>query len=355
MFRVALNNEMITHHSFQANLTDPESVGAAYRCAVEEWAAAPRERAPALAFVVVPRSNRWEVERPYYEAKAALASMGIPSQMVTTELLSDEPRFGWAAANIALASFAKLGGIPWAVEAPAGDSDLIIGVGRQEVGPQGDRTRTFGYAVTFVSNGLYRHTWSMTPAANDEAYVRRLSEAVKGALTDDVRDLDEPPKRVIVHLAKKARREEIDAVQQAMVDAGMTLPVAFLRLDDSALWDLADDRQDTWSAARGTVVRLDDRHALLQTEGVTNTGAPGGPLLIGLDARSTVGPEHLDDLVGQVFRLAHANWRTFTGRSKPATILYGEQLAALVGHMSRLGTWSPHTLPIELKNRPWFL
>jgi hypothetical protein len=38
--------------------------------------------------------------------------------------------------------------------------------------------------------------------------------------------------------------------------------------------------------------------------------------------------------VAQVFRLAHATWRGFTARSKPATLVYGEQLAGLVGHLA---------------------
>ena len=80
--------------------------------------------------MLVPHSERWETERPYYEAKASFARLGIPTQMVTAELLQNDRKFGWSVASIALAVFAKLGGIPWVVESPAVDKDLIIGVGR---------------------------------------------------------------------------------------------------------------------------------------------------------------------------------------------------------------------------------
>lgn len=354
-FKKEVGPSAVEHFRFNADLDDPASAAAAYRQAVHDWASGRRSANPSLAFVVVPKTNRWEVDRPYYEAKAALASMSIPSQMVTTELLQDQSRLEWAAGDIALGAFAKLGGVPWAVQAPTDDADLVIGVGRQEIGPEGDRQRSFGYAVSFVSNGLYQKTWSMTPAANEESYLRRLSEAIEAALTEGVDDLDQPPGRVVVHLAKRAGVQEIEAVQEAMNRVGLRLPAAFLRLDDSSMWDIADTGKDDFGAGAGTVVRLSERAALLQVEGVTNRGAPGGPLLVALDSRSTVDADQFDGLISQAYRLAYASWRSFTGKRKPVTILYGEQLASLVGHMSRIDTWNPHTLPPELKSRPWFL
>lgn len=345
----------VDSHFFDADLGDPVTAAADYRRAIAAWNEGQRTTTPALAFVVVPKSAHWEVERPYYEAKAALASMNIASQMVTTELLDDKPRLGWAAGNIALAAFAKLGGIPWVVEAPADESDIVIGVGRRLLRTDEGREMTFGYAVTFVSNGLYRQTWSMSPAVNKESYLRRLSQAVHAALSDGAADLDKPPRRVVVHLAKRAGGQEIEAVQQALKTAGMGLPVAFIRLDDSSLWDLAETSRDNYGADPGTVVRLSDRAALLQVEGVSSRGAPRGPLLVELHRSSTVEPDDLDGLVDQAFRLAHANWRTFSRGTKPATLQYGELLANLVGYMSKITTWNPHNLPPELTNRPWFL
>ena len=106
---------------------------------------------------------------------------------------------------------------------------------------------------------------------------------------------------------------------------------------------------------KGLVVRLSERRALLHAEELGSTGPPEGPLLIELDRRSSVGAEHFDELVGQVFRLAHANWRGFNARSKPATLVYGEQLAGLVGHLADVESWNPDLLRSDLRNRPWFL
>jgi hypothetical protein len=353
MFRVPVaTGDALKALGIDTDLSDPVTAARAYRDGIAAWAAQARQRDPLLALVLVPHSEPWETERPYYEAKAAFANLGIPSQMITTELIADEDRFQWAVADIALASFAKLGGIPWTVEAPAGDDDLIIGVGRREVGPEDDRRRIFGYAVTFVSNGIYRQTWSFTPAADQDTYLERLGQAITAALQSD---LDEQPRRLVIHLSSKTGREEIAVVQQAMSRAGVTLPVAFLRLDDSTLWDAADTDEETWTPAKGLVTRLGPRRALLHAEELGATGPPDGPLLIALDDRSTVGASEFDGLIAQVFRLAHANWRGFNARSKPATLVYGEQLAGLVGHLADVEAWNPELLRSDLRNRPWFL
>jgi hypothetical protein len=56
-----------------------------------------------------------------------------------------------------------------------------------------------------------------------------------------------------------------------------------------------------------------------------------------------------------VFRLAHANWRGFNARSQPATLVYGEELAGLIGYLDDVQSWNPDHLRTELTNRPWFL
>jgi len=74
-----------------------------------------------------------------------------------------------------------------------------------------------------------------------------------------------------------------------------------------------------------------------------------------MDRRSTVPNSDFDDLVEQVFRLAHANWRGFNAQSKPATLVYGERLASLVGHLEDVETWNPDLLSHDLQTRAWFL
>jgi Piwi domain len=330
------------------------SAAIAYRNAISEWNSRSRTADPKLALVLVPRSERWETERPYYEAKAAFARLGVPTQMVTAELLDNEREFSWSVANIALAVFAKLGGIPWVVESPPSDNDLIIGVGRSDIRGKDGVRRSFGYALSFTSNGVYRQTWSFSPVADEDAYSARLQQAIEGALrsTDSV---DEPFDRLVIHLGKKTGRKEASAAKQALAAVNLDIPIALLRLDDTSLYDVADGRTDTFAPPNGILLRIGQRQALLQTEGLSALGPPYGPLLMELDTKSDVSTDRLDDLAAQTFRLAHANWRGFNARSQPVTLVYGEILARLVGYLEEVPTWDATLLRNELRDRPWFL
>jgi Piwi domain len=324
----------------------------AYRDALRDWLVGPGRAAVDMAFVVVPRSPAWETASAYYEAKTLLSAAAIPTQMITAELAGDRERLKWSTANLALATFVKLGGVPWIVEVPDDERDLVIGVGRGSLGH--DRERTFGYAVSFVSDGSYRYTWSFTPAASERAYRERLQETLAHALQDR-RRLAQPPDRLVFHLGRRTGRTEVSAIRAAIAGAGLTLPAAFVHVDDSGPYDLLDYTTARLVAPRGVMVRLDARTALLQSEGPSRLGPPRGPLLIELDSRSDVGPEALDGLVEQALRLSAANWRGFDARSKPVTLVYGERLAQLVAHLERGGSWRPETLSTEIGRRPWFL
>lgn len=342
--------QALTQLRVPTDLRDNAVAASAYKEAIQQWNREPRDHLPDVAIVLVPHSERFQTDTPYYEAKAAFAHLGVPTQMATIELLADSNQLQWSVANIALATFAKLGGIPWSVGAPDGDADLIIGIGRADIGPE--RRQHFGYAISFVSNGIYRQTHSFTPTADEGAYEERLREAIHDALKAD---LDQDLRRLVFHLSSRAGTREIKAAQDALNSAGVSVPVAFLRLDDSSMHDLADVGRENFDPVKGTAAKLGRQRALLQAEELSATGAPDGPLLIELDRRSTVSVDDFDDLVEQAFRLAHANWRGFNARSKPATLIYGEQLAQLVGHLQDVESWNPHLLPPNLKSRPWFL
>lgn len=326
------------------------------RRALDQWASEPRDHEPDLALVIVPHTDRWVVDTPYYVAKEFFAQRGIPSQMVTLELLLDTGRLGWSLANIALASFAKLGGVPWVVDARGLDGDLVVGVGRADISlGDGQRWHSFGYAVAFVSNGSYIATHSFPPVADEGYYEQRLTEAIRAAL-EESRDTDQQIERVVIHLARRTGEREVRAAETALGQAGMQeLPVAFLRVDDSSLFEFLDGSEATFAPPKGLTLRLGERRALVQVETVTSYGPARRPLLIELDRRSTIDPDELGGLVLEVFRLGHANWRGFNARSKPVSLYYGERLAELVGYMNQRGEWDPATMRAELRSRPWFL
>lgn len=328
--------------------------GELYKRRLEEWARS-RDAVPDLAVVMHPISDRWETDSAYYAAKVFFGREGVPTQMVTSELATDSARLGWSLANIALATFAKLGGRPWVVDARGEESDLVIGIGRADIRDGAGRRRIFGYAVAVISNGAYLDLATADPASDEGAYQKALTKAVKEAL--ETLGPDNPPSRIVIHLAKRTGKTEIQAVQAALKSEpwAADLPTAFLRVDDSSLFEFLNGEKGTYAAPKGLTVRLGERRALVQTEEASTLGPARRPLLLELDTRSTVGPEELGRLTRQVFRLAHANWRGLNARSKPVTIFYGEQLAELAGYIAQSSDWDPTTLKPELRQRPWFL
>jgi hypothetical protein len=353
MFRVPFASSHVDSLVVSDNVTSPSDMAISYRNEIARWNSTAHE-VPKLAMVLVPHSERWQVDRPYYEAKASFAKLGIPTQMVTTELMEDEREFTWSVANIALATFAKLGGIPWVVESPANDHDLVIGIGRADIRKSAGVYRIFGYALTFTSNGSYRQNWSFTPAADEATYLLRLEQAIEEALTC-AREADERFRRLVIHLGKKTGKREAIAARNAMSTAGFDIPLVLVRIDDSSMYDIADGQNDMFAPPKGLAVRLNARQILLQPEGVSAVGPPSGPLLIELDEQSDVGVNELEDVAAQVFRLAHANWRAFNARSQPVTLCYGELLARLVGYLEEVEAWDPSLLRSDLRDRPWFL
>jgi Piwi domain len=338
MFRVEFPAQTVIDHvpvDYPAGLSPVEAVPA-YLEAVRRWQEQPDRIDPELAIVIIPHSSHWEVERPYYEVKAALA------------------RLGWSIANIALQSFVKLGGVPWVLDA-AGATELVLGIGRADVKTADGRRRIFGYAVSFVSNGIYRHTWSFVPAADEDSYLSALEDTIVAALQDP-QDLDQEPTRVVFHLAKRTGTREIEAARRALATAGREdLPAAFIRVDDTTLYELLDIDEETFAAPRGLLVRLGRRRMLIQTEGPSRLSPPRGAILVELDSRSDVGDQEIPQLAHQVFQLSGVNWRGFNARAKPVTLLYGERLAELVGYLMQVDTWDPHALRSDLQRRAWFL
>jgi hypothetical protein len=343
----------IEQDTFPIEFQRREDAPQAFRDGLEEWART-RQEEPDIAVVIHPHTERWDTDSAYYEAKAFFGRQGIATQMVTTELLRDDKRVGWSLANIALGSFAKLGGMPWVVDARGDDSDLVIGVGRADIKDGDGRRRIFGYAVAFISSGAYLDIASFAPATDQTQYQNRLTQAIAETLSN--LPADAPPDRIVIHLAKRTGQTEIDAAMEAIKQSQWdSLPVAFLRVDDSSLFEFMDGSHGTYAAPKGLAVQLTTHRALVQTEGPSNLGPARRPLLLELDTRSTVPADQLGRLTRQVFRLAHANWRGFNARSKPVTLFYGEQLAELAGYVTQATGWDPATLKPELRRRPWFL
>ncbi|MDP3013290.1 MAG: hypothetical protein Q8M92_03545, partial [Candidatus Subteraquimicrobiales bacterium] len=97
-------------------------------------------------------------DNPYFVAKSAFISQGVPAQAIEMETIQDERGRPWILNNLALASYAKLGGIPWVLSAPPGMAhELIFGIGSSRIRTErlGKSERFVGITTVFSGDGNY--------------------------------------------------------------------------------------------------------------------------------------------------------------------------------------------------------
>ena len=115
---------------------------------------------PALALVQVREAHKFRIaeQNPYYVAKSHFMRSGVPVQAVRLETIDNSRGRAYSLNNLALASYAKIGGIPWVISARGvATHELVIGIGSTEVGSRrlGARTRYVGITTLFQGDGRY--------------------------------------------------------------------------------------------------------------------------------------------------------------------------------------------------------
>ena len=75
MFRVPFDGSKMDFLTFKADLSSGAAAAASYREEIVRWSEASRTSDPLAAVVLVPKSDRWETERPYYVAKAGVIAL----------------------------------------------------------------------------------------------------------------------------------------------------------------------------------------------------------------------------------------------------------------------------------------
>jgi len=78
---------------------------------------------------------------------------GIPSQVIVGEKLRSPAQCQWILENIALASYAKVGGTPWVVASPGNERQLVLGVSRVQDANRAFRHNLYG-SITFVKENV---------------------------------------------------------------------------------------------------------------------------------------------------------------------------------------------------------
>lgn len=350
------NDSVVSIGDFEVPVaaSDREAAGA-YTRALKDWLRS-AEVKPDIFFIVHDKTEDEADVSPYYACKALLLSHGIMTQNVTVDLIDNATQFQWAAANIALGAFTKLGGTPWTLEPSSTRQSLVIGMGRAErhdaLSRSGKKCQAF--ATCSSSDGRFGFV-SVYPEADASDIAESLGKAANSALCQ-AEALKLPYDSLVIHLTgdlKATDREAVEAAAKAFKPAE-DVPVCVISVSEDSDVYAISDKNLQGIPGRGEVVRLAEADFLVFTEGAEDLAAARFRTPCSVRVRTKSLPTGVDPipLIAQVYDLSQVNFRAFNGASKPVSVLYSTLLARTLRHegISEALAANP-----DLNKRMWFL
>jgi hypothetical protein len=292
----------------------------------------------------------------YTLIKTTLLGNGVPCQVIRSEKISTpNDQLQWILANIALSSYAKMGGTPWVISAKD-QPEIVLGMSRAM-----DKTKKVivGFTTIFKHNGDFILSYSKSPVTTWDEYERGIENLVCEAI-EEYQRREESPTTLVFHFHKRTGRKEIQAVKSAVKCLGVDTKYALLHLNSYSSYRIFDSSDFTYVPYSGLMARLSSRQALLVTDGRRPLfrrpyiGTPG-VLEITLDKESTIDFKEFPRLVEQVYCFSYVNWRGFNARTIPVTINYSYLIARLVSGLESVEQWNSIITNGKLIDKAWFL
>ncbi|GAA1632426.1 Piwi domain-containing protein [Catellatospora bangladeshensis] len=361
-------------HAFDGGPTD----AAAYRRACKD---ALQDGNVDLAIVITSEAQTHLAgnDSPYLVAKSTFMGQGVPVQEVRIETVR-QSKLAYPLNSIALACYAKLGGIPFVIAAPrALAHELVIGIGSAHVkaGGSDDVERIVGITTVFSSDGNYL----LSNKSRDADYADYPQELLQ-SLTECIEDIkvrnawqkgDEL--RLVFHVFKPLKDIEAVAVKnlvERLTREYAKVEFAFLHVSTDHDWVMFDRASNgvanSWGPGggpakghyvpdRGYAVPIGHREMLIAVGGPMDLksamhGAPR-PLLLKLHRESTF--TDIEYLARQVYRFTFMSWRNMYPSRIPVTIMYSDLIADLLGHLRYVKYWNLDAITTKLRSSRWFL
>ncbi|HCN50591.1 Piwi domain-containing protein [Chryseobacterium indologenes] len=289
----------------------------------------------------------------YYFLKYHFIKNNLPLQVVNYRKLGEKNALKWSTSNVALAMFAKMGGIPWVVK-PSNYNCLILGVGcsHKRDFETGSITKYFAYTVCLDSSGLYKTLEVLADETNETHYLDNLKNNLVQLLSHErMQDY----KTCVLHLPFKIKGSEIEAISEAIKEIKELDFVAIkINLDNKYF---GYSFHNTLVPYESSFVKLSKDEYLIWFEG----------LLYGkeiVDKRLS-NPVHVKFLnlgnqkffderkfLQDVLNLSGANWRGFNAKSIPISIYYSQIIAKYTEAFENIPGYKEDSIS---NDKPWFL
>lgn len=341
---------------------------------------------PDLIIMEIPESfKKLRIEdNPYYKLKAKLLTLEIPFQFV----IDSKVRYHNDALlnTMGLQIYAKLGGTPWVLPSTCSiDRELIIGIGNSIIRNNNykgaEKNRVVGITTFFSSDGQYL----LSNKAKDvpySDYFNELLRTLKEAF-DHLKDIqgwkDNDTIRLIFHIFKPIKNTEFDVICNLIeCYPEYKIQFAFVTISKKHPFKLYEPAQQgitkgsktlgEYTPLRGSNIILDSTSCLIQMLGAneikTDRHGASSPILVRIRIpQGNYDNVKLNDMLftdiqyisQQIFSFTYLSWRSFLPKELPATMLYSDLIANLLGRLRKIQGWQPDVLNFKLKQKKWFL
>lgn len=310
------------------------------------------------------------LENPYYLGKNLFFLHQVPVQDFTIELLAQSDySLGYSLNNMALACYAKMGGVPWLLKSsPTLSHELVVGIGSANIGQErgASNQRIMGITTVFSGDGSYIVS-NTSKAVVPEAYCDALT-TVLGETIDKIQKRMNWQKgdtiRLIFHAqVKKFNKEEITAVR-AVIDRYREYQIeyAFLKISEDHGLHMFDSatagvRKGRLAPPRGKTFMLSKHEMLIYLIGHRELrqdidGHPRG-VIIDIHRDSTF--KDIKYLSAQLYSFASHSWRSYFPNPMPVTISYSDLIARNLGWLNQLSGWNDSVMIGKVGQSQWFL
>jgi len=316
-------------------------------------------------------------ENPYLVSKAAFLSQQIPVQVFETGTMNYKGHnLEFALSDMALASYAKIGGVPWVLQVTKPYAhELVVGIGSATIVDSrlGRKQRVVGITTMFTNEGHYL-LGNLSRAVPFEEYETAVSEMLVSSVKDAQTKLNWQKNdeiRLVFHSFKPLRDEETAnaalavashlkdfAVEIAFVHVAHEQPLFLFDKTQEGIMDWeTKKKKGVYAATRGQYLLLNRRESLLALTGPKEVKRPTdglpSPVILKLHRQSKFTDLHY--LTRQVYAFSCHSWRGFAGAPMPVTVLYSQLIARLLGRLETLLKWNPDALVGKMNRLRWFL
>lgn len=282
---------------------------------------------------------------PYYVCKAKFIGNGIPTQDIQIETIRQNLN-AFTMTNIALNSYAKLGGTAWTIEKEDKLKDeLVIGIG-STLSENGHFV--LGIAQVFHNDGRYM-TGDCSPLSSFANYAENLENHLFKTLKPLVEEMSKSGTfRLIFHLFKSASEEyeikAINGLKERLANCNFEFALVHLAYGHNFRLYYNDGKSDI---NQGTYIQLSKHSALLHFVSKSDL-----PLKIDLDKRSTF--TSLFYIAKQVYWFSHLSHRSYMPSKRTVTIMYPSLMAKMTEELKKVEGWDYERLK-AVSDKLWFI